>query len=334
MGRRGKKLHDLLQTRYARQVSDNWRSRIREATATGLKEGLRTVLWLLSIMIPVSFAVFLLQWFGLLTLLGRALGPGFAQIGLPGSTAIVFLSGLVINLYSAIAAMAEIGLNLREVTTLALVGLCAHNFLVEIPVLASAGAPPARMVVLRLAGAIIAALSLGALLPSELASTSPTFGIGLVTGGGAATFPAALLNWAGGAGGLVLRVAIIVATLMVAEQWMHAFGVTRWLGRRLRPLMKVFGLPDQVAFLWVISNTLGLAYGAGVVRREVAAGELSRADGDLWCHHVALSHSLLEDTLLFVALGVPALWIIVPRVVLAVAAVWERRLERRIRRIG
>jgi hypothetical protein len=95
--------------------------------------------------------------------------------------------------------------------------------------------------------------------------------------------------------------------------------------------MRVFGLPDDAAFLWVVSNTLGLAYGAGVLKREVADGNLSREHGDLLNHHIAVSHSLLEDTLLFVALGVPALWITVPRIVLAMLAVWERRAERAIR---
>ena len=43
---------------------------------------------------------------------------------------------------------------------------------------------------------------------------------------------------------------------------------------------------------------------------------------------IAICHSLLEDTLLFVAIGAWALWITMPRLVLAAAAVWGYRLWR------
>jgi hypothetical protein len=141
-----------------------------------------------------------------------------------------------------------------------------------------------------------------------------------------------VLEWAAGSVRLVVRIAAILLTLMIGERLLNEFGIVRWLGRRLGFLMKFFGLPEQTAFLWVVSNTLGLAYGAGVLRREVANGSLSREDGDLLNHHIAISHSLLEDTLLFVALGVPALWITLPRLLFAMIAVWERRAELLVRR--
>jgi hypothetical protein len=317
--------------RYAGLVHGRTKQKLLRATRAGLADGAKTVLWLLSIMIPVSLVIFLLEWFGALAAVSGALSPAFTRIGLPGSAAIVFLSGLLINLYSAIAAMAEIGINLREVTILALVGLSAHNLLVEIPVLASAGAHPLRMTILRLLGAFVAAAGLSTFLPDALEFSLPLFSGGAASSEAGSTFGDAVLQWVVGLGRLVLRVGLVVFVLMIIEQWMQAFGFTKWLGRKLRPLMRLFGLPESVAFLWVVSNTLGLAYGAGVVRREVETGELSRTDGDLWCHHVALSHSLLEDTLLFVALGVPALWITLPRIALAMLAVWERRFELSLR---
>jgi hypothetical protein len=35
---------------------------------------------------------------------------------------------------------------------------------------------------------------------------------------------------------------------------------------------------------------------------------------------------MLEDTLIFVSIGLPALWVMLPRIVLAIAAVWIQRL--------
>ena len=313
------------------------RKRLTTAVGEGARAGLKTALWLLSIMLPVSFAVLLLRWTGALTFLGDLLSPLFRALDLPGSSALVFLSSLFINLYSGIAVMGELALSLREVTLLAIMGLIAHNFLVEIAVLGTTGSPPARMVVLRLLAALVAGYVLSLLVPEELAQRSAAFGALARGGSGAAAnggFLDALGGWAVSSLLLVVRISLILLALMIGERLLQELGVVRWLGRRLGPLMKVFGLPEETAFLWVVSNTLGLAYGSGVLRREVTEGNLSQRHGDLLNHHIAISHSLLEDTLLFVALGVPAVWVVVPRLVLAMAAVWERRAEIALRRRG
>ena len=306
--------------------------RLLRALRRGAGAGLRTALWLLLIMLPVSFLVLVLRWTGVLGLVGDALSPWFRSIGLPGASALVFLSSLLVNLYSGIAVMSELALSLREMTIIALMCLIAHNFLVEIAVLGSTGSNPVRMVVLRLAGALIAGLALSALLPVSLAEESVAFGIAATRDGESIRFSEAVVQWGRDSLLLILRISAILLALMVCEALLQEFGVVRWLGKRLGPLMRLFGLPQEAAFLWVVSNTLGLAYGAGVLRREVKEGRLGREHGDLLNHHIALSHSLLEDTLLFVALGVPALWITVPRLTLAAAAVWLRRAELSLRR--
>jgi hypothetical protein len=62
----------------------------------------------------------------------------------------------------------------------------------------------------------------------------------------------------------------------------------------------------------------------------VERGKLSKKHADILNYHIAISHSLLEDTLLFVAIGVTAGWIIIPRVLIAGVVVWVKRLGQRI----
>lgn len=304
--------------------------RLVRAVRTGVGAGLRTAVWLLLIMLPVSFVVLLLRWTGVLEAVSDLLSPVFRSIGLPGASALVFLSSLFVNLYSGIAVMGELALSMREVMIIAVMCLIAHNFLVEIAVLGSTGSSPLRMVVLRLAAALVAGFSLSLMLPADLAA--------LDTGIGARMrevepdrFAGALVAWGRESLMLIGRISLILLALMTGEALLQEVGVIRWIGRRLGPVMRLFGLPEETAFLWVVSNTLGLAYGAGVLRREVSQGRLSTVHSDLLNHHIAVSHSLLEDTLLFVVLGVPALWITVPRLLLALFAVWARRAELAIR---
>ncbi|MCE5226836.1 MAG: nucleoside recognition protein, partial [Porphyromonadaceae bacterium] len=92
------------------------------------------------------------------------------------------------------------------------------------------------------------------------------------------------------------------------------------------PLMKLFGLPENAAFLWLVGNVVGLAYGGAIMVEQMELKKLSLKEGHLLNHHLAISHSLLEDTIIFVAIGIPAIWILGTRLLFAILVVWMRRL--------
>ena len=96
--------------------------------------------------------------------------------------------------------------------------------------------------------------------------------------------------------------------------------------------MRLFGLPGDCAFLWIVLNTLGLTYGSSVMIGEVESGAIPRRDARLLNAHAAMNHSLLEDTLLYVALGIGLFWLMVPRIVMAMAVVWTMRLKEALQR--
>ena len=89
--------------------------------------------------------------------------------------------------------------------------------------------------------------------------------------------------------------------------------------------MGLMGLPSSTTFSWIVANVLGLAYGSAIIMDEVNEGRMSREDADLLNHHIVVSHSQLEDPLLFAAIGIPLGWIIWPRVALAILVVWLRK---------
>jgi hypothetical protein len=98
------------------------------------------------------------------------------------------------------------------------------------------------------------------------------------------------------------------------------------MSRALRPLLRVFGLPAKTSFLWIVAQTLGLAYGAAVMVEEKESGKVSKRELDLLNHHVAVSHSNIEDVMLFFSIGASLFWMFALRIVFAVAVVWERKL--------
>ena len=297
-------------------------SRALRAAGSAVKPAMRSALWLLSVMVPVSFAVAILRWSGVLTTVAGWLAPAFEIVGLPGEAALAFLSAVFLNIYSALGVMSSITLEHREVTILALMCLFTHNLPVETAVQKRTGSSAWAIVLLRLSGTVLGALLLNLLLPGPAASGG---------GGTAGTIQtrtglmSALAEWGQSAGVMIATVIAIITALMILQRLLREFGVLEWLSRVLRPPLRAMGLPEETAFLWVVSNTLGLAYGSAVLIEEVEQERLSLRSSDLLNHHIAVSHSLLEDTLLFVAVGAYLGWIVIPRLLFATAVVWAKR---------
>jgi hypothetical protein len=124
---------------------------------------------------------------------------------------------------------------------------------------------------------------------------------------------------------LVLKIIVIIYLLNVLQRIMDEFSITKLLSNFMSPFLRFFGLPVQASFMWLIANIIGLAWGSSVLIDQSEKGKITKREADILNHHIAISHSLLEDTLLFVAIGVSVFWITIPRLVLAFIVVWIYR---------
>jgi len=118
-------------------------------------------------MVPVSLFVALLGWSGILGKISIFLEPLMHLLGLPGEAALVYLSGALLNNYSAIAAMTSMTLSLHDVVILAAMCLISHNLIVETAVMKSIGSSGTKMVLLRIGVALIAGFLLNLVLPAS-----------------------------------------------------------------------------------------------------------------------------------------------------------------------
>lgn len=281
----------------------------------------RTCWWLLKIILPISLAVRLLQYTGLLAQLSRLLEPLFSLLGLPGETAIIFLTSIFSPLYAPIALITSMSPGLREATILALMCLTSHNLPVESSVQAKTGSSFIGMTFLRLAMSFVIAAALNQVLPREGWAT-----VGTGRSAAACDSLAQVFRlWLGSSMQVVLSILLIVTLLMIFHYVLEEFRLMKRLSGLFAPLMKFFGLPREAAFLWMVGNTVGLAYGGAIMVEQMEQKKLTYAEGNLLNHHLAVCHSLLEDTIIFAAIGIPALWIIGTRLFFAVAVVWSYR---------
>ena len=286
-----------------------------------MPRSLSICLWLFKVMLPISLAVRVLQHVGVIDWLAGYLSPIFSYIGLSGDSAIVFLTSIFLPLYPTIAVMTTLTLTLREATILAVMCLVSHNLPVECSVAHKTGSPFGRIVAFRIGMSFASAIVLNWLMPqgdapfSFLASATTE-----VTSWGML-----FTQWLSSSLVLIVTIILIVTALMLLQRILEEFGWMHRIAHILSPLMRLFGLPTGCSLLWLTGNVVGMAYGAAIMIDEVEQGRLTRHEANLVNHHLGVSHSLLEDTMLFVAMGISFWWIFLTRLALAMVAVWTMR---------
>ena len=279
----------------------------------------RTTLWLLRLMLPISLAVSLLQYFGIIAWAARYLDPLFVLMGLPGRAAIAFLTGAFVTTYAGLAVTMSLALTLRQATIVAVMTCICHALPMECAVVRRCGSSFWGMAVLRLIMAVAVAFYLNALLPAM----DQPFATALSTD--APTLTAMLWTWLQGALKTSLLILSIIYILMVIQRLMERYGLVEKISRRLTPLMRLFGLPANAAYMWVVGNVLGISYGSAVMIDMEEKGLITRDEANDVNYHLVMNHSMLEDTLVFASMGVSAWWILSTRVLFALLVVWARR---------
>ena len=115
---------------------------------------------------------------------------------------------------------------------------------------------------------------------------------------------------------------LIVLGLTVMIDLMRYYRLFTPVVSMLRPFTQINGLPHKSAFMWMAGIVFGLAYGSGIIIAESKAGHLDHDELIRLNLSLGISHSLVEDTFLFVAIGASLFWILVPRVIAAAVVVW------------
>ena len=276
--------------------------------------------WLLKLMIPISLIVALLQHWGVLAWIAGYLNPLFSMLGLPGESAVLFISGAAAGTYAGVAAMMSVHLTLRQATIVGIMILLCHALPMECTVNHKTGSNFWKMALIRIIMAFVAALCLNQVLPEM---SQPYLYIGAAA---ESSLTEVLLTWAVSQTKIAVMVFLIIYSLMVLQCLIEAYSLLGPLSRMLSPLMRFFGLPRNAAYMWLVGNVLGLSYGSAVVLEMQEKGYITRQDANTVNYHLIMNHSMLEDTIVLAITGVSALWILGTRMFFALVVVWGRKV--------
>lgn len=128
----------------------------------------------------------------------------------------------------------------------------------------------------------------------------------------------------------IVQLAVIVIPLMLGIQilkelkWIHIF--SRWMA----PVTKVLGMKENTSLTLAAGLVFGLAYGAGVMIQAVKEDGVSKRDLTLAFIFLVSCHAVVEDTLVFVPLGIPVWPLLLIRLATAIlltmliSFIWNR----------
>jgi spore maturation protein SpmB len=301
---------------------------------TGFSGGLRTALKIVKITFPLYVAVDLLKTATpAVDALGRLFAPAMELFGLPGAAAFAFVAAGLLNIYAGLAIISPLGLDPFQVTQCGLMMGVAHNLLLEGGVLGSTGTRGTLLTLLRILIAVVVGVGLNAARLAglvELGGKAVAVALPAAPAAVRLPFAEALPGSLLGACRLSGKLTLIVVPLVAAFELLRHMPVFRKAGRAVDPAMRGMGLTADAAVPLFTGIFLGIAYGAGIIIRVAQEKGLPKRDLFLMGLFLATCHAVVEDTLVFGAIGGSMTLILGIRTVLAFALtaalgrIWKR----------
>ncbi|MET3576708.1 nucleoside recognition domain-containing protein [Bhargavaea ullalensis] len=294
----------------------------------GLSAGLGTTWTLGKIIFPITLLVVILQHTPVLPWVIGLVEPLMGLFGLSGEAAIPLVLGNALNLYAGIAGILSLDLSVKEVFILAVMLSFSHNLFIESGVAMKVGVKLWVILAVRFGLAGVSAMLIN--LFWNGGSEMARYGFAPAEAADPAGWGGVLLLGLEKAGFGVLQLALIVIPLMVAIQFLKDSGWMQKMSARMGPFTKLIGVRPNAAMTLVAGLTIGLAYGAGVMIQAVQEDGVSRKDATLAFIFLVACHAVVEDTLIFVPLGIPVWPLLLIRLItafvltIAVARVWNR----------
>lgn len=273
----------------------------------------KTSFTLFKIMIPISIIVKILSIYGIVEILSGYLSPVMSVVGLPGDFGLVWGTAMITNIYGGLIVFFNLSLvnsyTVAQVTVLGTMILIAHTFPVEIRIAQKAGIRARFTILFRFINAII----LGGILSFIFNYFKIFQSQNHIIWQPNITNPT-LLQWIIGELRNYGMIFLIVFGLLILMSLLKKIGIIGKLNNLLEPGLKFLGMSKKAAPLTIIGLTLGISYGGGLIIKETKEKMLSKKDAFLSVSMMGLSHGLIEDTLLMVAIGASLIGILFARI--------------------
>ncbi|MGP4077326.1 nucleoside recognition domain-containing protein [Halobacillus sp. K22] len=282
----------------------------------GGRKGLDLTWSLGKVIFPVTLIVTILQFTPVLSWVMDQLEPLMQWIGLSGEAAVPLVLGNFLNLYAGIAAIISFDFTVKEVFIMAVMMSFSHNLLIESTVAKRVGVSWWFVAGIRIGLAFLAAIFINLLWNGG--SSAAKYGMTPEKAADPEGWNEIIWQGLQTAFMGIFQLALIVIPLMVFMQYLREKG---WLDRFsewLAPATRFLGMERNTSMTLAAGLTIGLAYGAGLMIQAVEEDGVSKKDMYLALIFLVSCHAVVEDTLIFIPLGIPIWPLLAIRLVTAI----------------
>ncbi|WP_417434765.1 nucleoside recognition domain-containing protein [Hoeflea sp.] len=278
------------------------------------------IYWVLvRIMVPITILTEVLSRMGAIEAIAPAFAPVMDLVGLPSELGLAWLTAMVVGIWGAVPLLFTLvpvsSLSVADVTVFSSLILFAHGLPIEQKIIQMAGPGMTVTTVLRIAGGLLYAFVLHHILAFTGWLSAPV---------NPAWIPmTATPDWVVFFQGLA-ETMIWMLVVLVVLSWslliLKTSGLLDWMMKLLSPVLRLAGIRGEAGHLTAVGLFLGISYGAGLLIREAQSDALSPRQIFLSCVFMGFAHSVIEDTLIVMALGADISGVLAGRLAFAVLA--------------
>lgn len=279
---------------------------------------LQTYWMLVRIVVPITIMTELLSRMGAIEAIAPVFEPVMKLIGLPSESGLAWLSGMLVGIWGAVPLIFVLvptnSLSVADITVFSALLLFAHGLPVEQKIIQKAGPRMTVTTLLRIVGGVIYAFLLHRLFDATGWLSSPASPTWIPM--------SAASDWSGFLSGLLdtmLSMLVILLALSWGLEILKVTGLMKLVMKALSPVLRLAGIRGEASQFTSVGLFLGISYGGGLLIREARSGAVSPRQVFVSCVFMGFAHSIIEDTLIVVALGADLSAVLGGRLVFALA---------------
>ncbi|OPJ57010.1 nucleoside recognition domain-containing protein [Alkalithermobacter paradoxus] len=116
----------------------------------------------------------------------------------------------------------------------------------------------------------------------------------------------------------VYSIAIIVIPTMIVLEILKNYSILDKISDFFKFISDFFGISKDTTLPILVGTIFGISYGAGVIIQSVKEKDISNRDIFLMVNFLIICHAVVEDTLIFIAVGSNGFILLGSRVIAAV----------------
>lgn len=276
---------------------------------------------LFKVMVPVILIVKIAEILGFVSWLTILLAPVLKFMGLPAEMALGLTTTILTNPYAGLLVFASTPeitqLTVAQTTIIASFMLFTHSLVLEAAISAKAGLRAITTVTLRLFCGLLFCVLLHLIFTIfDLYSQTSILSL-----------PSMSENpsWSQWIGDQIIGLAfiqLIIILLLTALEVLRRIGIEKFIHNLMKPFLKLLCIGEQASTIVVVGFTLGLAFGGGLLMRNVKQGLMPAKSAAGALILINLFHSIFEDTAVLMLLGPSLFVILVARGIFVFVITW------------